>query len=136
MFYREHPRITLDCGTISLTKQSHKQECDINHILKQYQKTGIITHVQSARPSYTDLPSELDFQSALNTLMEADKAFHALPAPVRAHFDNDPARFLAAFDDPKQHDKLRDFGLLKPTLPTPSSLNANLEVGGGPGGAT
>lgn len=114
MFYRKHNRVTLDCGTEQITKQSHKAECDIHNILKQYQRTGIITHVQNARPTYTDLPSDMDYQNALNTMIAAEAAFNDLPARVRANWNNDPAAFLAAFSDPDQEAKLRDYGLLKP----------------------
>lgn len=120
MFYRKHKRVTLDCGDVLVTKQAHKDECDINRILRQYQRTGIITHVQSARPSYTDLPSDVDFQASMHVLMQAEEAFSNLPARVRAHFDNDPGRFLAAFSDEKQADQLREFGLLKPLSPSPT----------------
>lgn len=105
-------RVSFSCGDEVITKQSHKAECDINNILKQYQRTGIITHVQNARPTYEDLPSNIDFQQAMNTVLEAERAFLALPGKVRAHFDNDPERFLAAFYDPNQLDTLRGFGLV------------------------
>lgn len=107
-------RKQLDCGDVQMTKQSHKQECDIYSILNQYQRTGIITHVQSARPQYTDLPDSTDYQTSVNILMEAQEAFQNLPARVRAHFQNDPGEFLAAFNDPSQYDQLREFGLLRP----------------------
>lgn len=107
-------RIQLDTGDLLMTKQSHKDECDIYRILNQYQRTGIITHVQSARPTYTDLPDHLDYQQSLHILMEAEETFAALPARVRAHFDNDPGAFLAAFSDPSQESTLREFGFLKP----------------------
>lgn len=120
MFYRPHSRVTAEIGGPSLTKQSHKEECDIHNILRQYQKTGIITHVQSARPTYEDLPDNIDYQDSLNTLMAANETFSALPAKVRDHFDNDPAKFLAAFYDSKQEDQLREFGLLKAKPPEPA----------------
>lgn len=105
-------RVSFSCGEQEVTKQSHKAECDINNILRQYQRTGIMTHVQNARPTYGDLPSNVDFQQAMNTILEAEAAFLALPSKVRAHFENDPERFLASFGDPKQADDLRRFGLL------------------------
>lgn len=120
-------RVVLDCGDELITKQSHKDECDIYRILNQYQRTGIITHVQSARPTYQDLPDPMDYQQSIHILMEAERAFDNLPARVRAHFSNDPASFLSAFADPAQHDTLREFGLLKaqeappaPPEPAPS----------------
>lgn len=122
MFYRPHSRVRLDCGDELITKQDFKAECDIHNILKQFQKTGIITHVQSARPTYEDLPSEVDFQASLHVIMQAEEAFAGLPSTVRSHFDNDPSRFLGAFSDPSQADKLREFGLLKPLPPTGAPL--------------
>lgn len=121
MFFRpSRIRVSLDCGDRQITKQSHKAECDIYNILKNYQRTGIITHVQNARPTYEDLPSNVDFQSAMNTIIEAEAAFAALPAKVRDHFRNDPARFLAAFSDKDQVQALRDFGLVRPA-PAPAA---------------
>lgn len=113
-FHRAHARVTFDCGTVSMTKQSHKSECDINNILRQYKRTGIITHVQNARPTYQDLPNNIDFQESMNTILEAERAFDALPSVVRRYFDNSPEQFLAAFQDEKQHEKLREFGFLRP----------------------
>lgn len=119
MFYRPHPRVRTPVGETSLTRQEHKQECDIHYILKQYQRTGIITHVQTSRPTYTDLPSALDFQESMNIIMAAENAFESLPSSVRDHFGNDPTRFLAAFADPSKEAELRELGLLreKETLP-------------------
>lgn len=123
MFYRKHKRVFAPVGTRSRTKQSHKDECDINNILRQYQRTGIITHVRNARGTYEDLPSGVDFQAAMNTILEAEAAFENLPAAVRDHFANDPQRFLAAFQDEKQRPALEEFGLigkrpdLAPVLP-------------------
>lgn len=123
MFYRKHERVSFDSGDVQMTKQSHKAECDIHTILKQYQRTGIITHVAAARPRFEDLPDAGDFQDALETLRIAEDAFAALPSKVRAHFDNDPERFLAAFSDRAQEAQLREFGLLRP-LPPPAASEA------------
>lgn len=114
MFYRKHDRVTIDCGKELITKQAHKAECDIHNILKQYQRTGIITHVSNARPFYADLPDSMDYQESLHIIMQAEQAFAALPASVRDHFRNDPQLFLAAFTDPAQEGYLRENGFLKP----------------------
>lgn len=114
MFYREHSRLTLDCGAEQVTKQSHKDECDIHNILRQYQRTGILTHIQNSKPEYLDLPDQIDYQEAMNTIVQAQDAFAALPATVRDSFNNDPARFLSAFTDPNQETRLRELGLLNP----------------------
>lgn len=118
-FYRPHERFYTDVGTESMTKQSHKAECDIHTILSQYQKTGIITHITNNQPLYTELPDEMDYQSSLNLILDAQDRFSTLPSVVRDFFGNDPGRFLAAFNDsdPAMADKLREFGLLNPAAP-------------------
>lgn len=114
MFYRKHSPVFAPHSDVVMTKQSAKDECDINNILSQYKKTGILMHVTSARPTYEDLPSSVDYQDALNIMMDASAAFDGLPSKVRDHFQNDPYMFLQAINDPAQADKLREFGVLKP----------------------
>lgn len=136
MFHRPHPRVAFDCGDELITKQEHKDECDINRILRQYHRTGIITHVQASRGDYTDLPDALDFQESLHTIMAAEEAFSGLPAKVRAHFVNDPTRFLAAFNDPAQYDYLREVGLIRPTTAHPDAAPAASNTNAAPPSAT
>lgn len=129
MFYRQHSRVTLDCGNHLVTKQSHKQECDINNILSQYKRTGILNHISSNQPLYTDLPDSIDYQQSLHTIMQAQESFASLPSVVRNHFGNDPAAFLAAFTDPAQTDYLREHGFLKPpAAPAADTLQGKPEA--------
>lgn len=122
MFRREAARrVSLDCGDKLVTKQSHKDECDIHNILRQYSRTGIIAHVSKGMGEYIDLPDNIDYQQSINTLMEGQAAFAALPATVRDHFKNDPALFLGAFNDPAQAEYLRSVGLLQPLKPKPAT---------------
>lgn len=117
MFYRSHKPSRINTGDVLVTKQSFKAECDINTILRQYSKTGVINHVQSARPTYADLPDAIDYQQSLHTLMEADQAFAGLPASVRNRFGNSPAAFLDALSDPSQEAYLREVGILRQEAP-------------------
>lgn len=111
---KSRTRVTFSCGSELMTKQSHKNECDINNILTQFKRTGIIQHISQQTPIYADLPSDIDYQQALHTQMQADQAFSTLPSVVRAHFNNDPAALLEALGDPGQKDKLIELGILKP----------------------
>nr|QJB20908.1 MAG: internal scaffolding protein [Microvirus sp.] len=120
MFYRKHKRVTFNCGDELVTKQHFKEECDIHNILKQYQKTGVITHVQAARPTYADLPDAHDYQEAIHIQMAAIEAFEGLPASVRDHFGNDPGRLLAALHDPAEKDYLTEVGIFRAPDPAPS----------------
>lgn len=111
----------LDCGPELITKQAHKDECDIHKILAQYQKTGIINHITPNQPQYLDLPDDLDYQSSLNLILEAQDAFSTLPSALRDRFQNDPAKFLEALNDPHQRSFLEEVGVFekKPPLETP-----------------
>ena len=40
----------------SLTKQSFKDECNINNIMSKYMKDGLIGHVNKHQGRYDDLP--------------------------------------------------------------------------------
>jgi len=88
-------------------------ECDINNILKQFSKTGIINHINSNSQQYIDLPDNLDFQSSLQIIAEASDAFASLPSKVREHYQNDPSRFLGALQDPRERDYLTEIGVFK-----------------------
>lgn len=130
-FYRPHNRVTAPESGELVTKQSFKEECDINNILRTYKRTGIIEHIARATARFEDLPDSCDYQQSLNTLIEAENAFGQLPSKLRDRYDNDPAKFLAALGEEKNREEFERFGILKPrpTAPehggkTPSTSNA------------
>jgi len=55
----------------SLTRQSFKEECDVNQIVKRYTETGMINHIPRTTPQYGDAP-EGDFLEA--AIVNADIA--------------------------------------------------------------
>lgn len=96
----------------SRTKQSFRDECDINNILKRFNVTGELP-VGSVQPQYGDFSGITDYQSALNAVMEAQDSFLALPAKVRSKFDNDPALFIDWASDEANKDEMKALGLLR-----------------------
>lgn len=92
------------------TKQGFKTECDVNHIMEKYQKTGIVTHLASQMPQFLDVSEVEDYHSALEQVRIAQEFFMSLPSSVRSEFENDPAKLLDAFGDPSQHAKLAELG--------------------------
>lgn len=112
-FYRKHERVPAIHDPEEVTKQAPKDECDINRILRQYSKTGLITHINKGAADYAELPDQTDFQEALSIVQRAQEAFSELPALVRARFGNDPAAFLDAFNDPSQWETLQELGLIQ-----------------------
>lgn len=112
-FHVPHDRVTVDTGEFTFTQQSCKDECDINNILKQYKRTGILTHVNPAQPEYIDLPSDVELQTSMNVVNAAANAFADMPSSVRDMFDNDPVKFLAGIHDPSKRKELEAAGLIR-----------------------
>lgn len=142
-FYRPHKRVTEDnvdpkTGEIvpSMTKQSFVEECDINNIIKQYSATGQIRHMsaQAAQGRYLDLPDDIDFQTSLDTVRQANEAFASLPSGVRARFGNDPAQFLDFMSDPSNQEEIIKLGLATDNRPPkPPETPVQGETGGAGG---
>lgn len=133
-FYRPHARVQ-EFGTIvnphtgevtqppSLTKQEFKRESDINNILKQYSKTGMLNHlnIRAAQGMYADLPDAVDFQDSLHLVRQAEATFMTLPAKLRDRFANDPANFLEFCSDPRNLEEMRELGLAIKPPPAPEA---------------
>ena len=103
------------------TKQSFKDECDINNIMKRYNATGAITHLNMRTPEYGDFSSPLDFQAALNTVMEGEAMFADLPSDLRDRFGNDPKQLLEFLADDANREEAIKLGIVQapPEPPAP-----------------
>lgn len=95
-----------------LTEQSHRDACCINRIMARYQKTGLVPVYEGMVPQYEDFSNVNDYHTAMNTVIAAQELFMALPALVRKEFNNDPAEFLEAVENPAQRQKLIDLGII------------------------
>ena len=103
-------RFQTPVGGESMTKQSFKDECDINKIMEKFQKTGAITHYAKHAPSYGDA-TPVDYQNALNIVADANTMFEELPSSIRKKFDNDPSQFLEFVQDEKNSEEMIQLGL-------------------------
>ncbi len=110
--------VRVSCGE-SMAKQSFKAECDINTILKKYDKNGIITHLNKYNGQYGDVTEAVDYQTALNTVMAAEEAFMSLPAEIRTRFKNDPHEFLQFANEPTNGEEMVKMGLAHERRPAP-----------------
>jgi len=108
--YSPRNRVLTVTSGVSLTKQNHKQECDINDIVARHLKTGVYTHENKKIPQYGDF-SSLDFQSSMNIVAEANSMFENLPAKVRSRFENDPAQLLSFIEDENNLEEMYELGL-------------------------
>lgn len=84
----------------SLTRQECATECNINHIMKKFERNAVIEHINNRPPMYGDFSQVNTYQEALNKINEAEMLFSELPAEVRKRFSNDPVVFVEAASDP------------------------------------
>lgn len=102
-------RVRLDTGK-GITEQAHKRQCDMNYILRDYAKTGLIKHAHKNQGRYDDV-SSIDFQTAQNIVADAKSMFDALPALTRAEFGHDVSRFLEFARDPDNGTRMQELGI-------------------------
>lgn len=99
----------------SRTKQSFKEECDVNNMIRKFNKvTGVDLlkdYHQALGGKYGDFTDVVDYRTALERIDRAEQAFMALPAVLRKKFDNDPAKFVDFATDPNNMDQMVEMGL-------------------------
>ena len=105
------PQVHKTFSKPSRTRQSEAAETDINAIVRKYQTTGVITHVNKRAPFYGDDTQAVSLQQAFEVAMTAADAFESLPAAVRKASGNDPVEFLRMVQDEDQVELLRQAGL-------------------------
>jgi len=106
-----HKGSVIDTGE-GLTEQAHKNETDMNYILRDYKRTGFIRHAKDNQGRYDDI-SVQDFQEAMFVVAEANNMFAELPANIRKDFNNDPSQFLGFVQNPDNQEKLQKMGIIK-----------------------
>lgn len=109
-----------------MTRQEFAEECDINVLLSQYERTGVLNHYNTGVPQYLDVSDVPDLQAAFAIHERAMAAFMTLPANVRKEFDNDPIRFTEFAGDPANLDRMREWNLAPPAPvqePIPDPVN-------------
>jgi phage internal scaffolding protein len=99
-------------GDKGLTKQSDAKDCDINLIMKRFEKTGTLPNMIARDGHYGDFSNVPDYQEALEIVRLANDQFGNLDANIRNRFENDPAKFLAFATDPKNLEEMEKMGLL------------------------
>lgn len=95
------------------TQQSFKDECNINFLMKRYEKTGVLPVGRQTRPQYVDA-TVINFQSAMERVAEVRGVFSLLDAKTRKRFENDPEQMLEFLADPSNLEEARRLGLVAP----------------------
>lgn len=103
----------LKCEDASLAKDSFREECDINTIVRRFGLTGQLPKDVRA-PVYGDYDTVSDYHSAMNAISSANSAFMEMPAHIRARFENDAGKFVAFCSDDKNREEAVKLGLVFP----------------------
>lgn len=122
---RGYSKSTISTGK-GLTEQAHKNECDMNFILRDYARTGLIRHAKQHEGKYDDIGVQ-DFQEAMFIVAQASSMFEQLPAAIRKRFKNDPAAFLEFAQNPDNKSEMQKMGILRG--------NDGIDISGAPSGA-
>lgn len=104
-------RPTVDFGK-SLTRQSDAESADINVIMNRFEKTGVMP-VNAREAVFADVSQIGSFRDAQDAIIRGQEAFMALPAAVRARFENDPVQLMDFASDPANLPELVKLGLVE-----------------------
>ena len=76
--YKPPKSLPVVIKTPSMARQEFKQDADINHIMERYKETGMLSdplHPSARKPLFGDFTAVVDYQSALDALIQAREAF-------------------------------------------------------------
>lgn len=103
----------------SLTDQSQIDACDVNLIMRDFAKTGVLPGVNK-EAVFADVSTATSYHDAMNIVLNAENQFMSLDAKTRKEFDNDPAHFLEFVENPKNAARLVEMGLATPRAQAPA----------------
>jgi len=88
------------------TKQSFKDDTDINKLLARAAQGDTITHLAKHGAIYGDFSDIDDLLTANARLQRGQKIFDELPGEVKREFNQSPAAFYKFVNDPANADQL------------------------------
>jgi hypothetical protein len=106
-----YARPVVDCSDDpGKTEQSHKEEVDINKIIKKHGMDMIAKTANVQALTFDDNPNN-DFQETMDMIVRARESFESLPSQVRKEFGHDLPRFMDFVRDAKNADRMVELGL-------------------------
>lgn len=112
----KQPFPVVDCsGDKIRTKQSFRNECDINQIMRKYRRTGQLTPagIAARQVVFADVSEIGDYQECQQKIKDADFAFATLSAEVRSRFNNDPGELLDFCADSANKEEAIQLGIIQ-----------------------
>lgn len=93
------------------TEQGHKKECDVNEIIKKYDRTGLISHISRIEAKFGDLTGA-DFKTMQDKVANAMSMFEELPAHIKNRFEQSPAKLLEFMEHKENREEAIKLGLI------------------------
>jgi len=93
------------------TRQEDADSADINLILSRMGQ-GLVPQ-QRVDGVYEDVSGVGDLQACLETVRRGNELFSQLAVQTRNAFDNDPVKYVAAFETPEGLEKLAELGVIE-----------------------
>lgn len=113
-------------------KQSFKDQCDVNHVIAVFQKTGRLINQRNAPPRYGDFTAVPDFKTAMLQRIQVNNFYESLPLEVKAKYRS-VDEFYKFASDGKNLEELVKLGLVKKKTPPPEKVQ-KVEVVNSPQG--
>jgi len=113
--YSARERVSVSFPEQGRTKQSFKDECDVNNIMKRFQRTGVVDFVNTHSPRFGDATAP-DFMECMNVVIAGKEMFADLPSSLRKRFGNDPQELMSFLEDPANFDEGVKLGLVQPRV--------------------
>lgn len=104
-----------------ITKQDGKRDADINFILKNYERSGVISNISSKEPQFGDFTQAMEFDQALNVVRDVEARFATWPAAARELARNDPKVALEMLADEGGRAALEQIAQVHVKTPAPDS---------------
>ena len=126
--YIRYHEAVIDCSKDKpLTEQSHRDETNINNIVKRHGMDLIAKTAALSTPEYImdDDPTN-DFMEAMLIVTKAQQTFEQLPSELRAKFENQPAKFMDFIHNPENIDQMVEMGLVNAPQPEPSPIQVEV----------
>lgn len=116
-------RPTIDTGP-GRTKQSFRDEVNVNTIVAKARKTGLLTYVNPRKPFYGDVSGLRSYQESLAIVRQADEMFMRMSGEIRARFSNDPYKMIAFLQDKRNLDEAVRLGMVTKREPVAGTAGA------------
>ena len=111
----------------SLTQKHQAHDTDINVIVKRFGITGQLPQ-RLHNLNLEAFDDIFDYQTAMNAVVAADRAFMSIDADIRARFHNDPQKFMDFVLNKDNEAELRKLGLWNALVEKPPEVITKVEV--------